>query len=175
MGLRPAALLHHHWLQGQRATIILAALTLLVLVLSVPGSLRDAYARGGIYLFSHAFLEDIPRRLSGPGRFRFVLQPLIALVLGIRNGLADARAGRPPFLYGVLFQRERRGELVKSGFETVANLLLMGILMDAVFQWVILGVSHPGAALVVGPVLIVLPYALARALANRLARLRQIG
>jgi hypothetical protein len=34
---------------------------------------------------------------------------------------------------------------------------------------VILGVSHPGAALVVGPVLIVAPYSLARA--NRLARL----
>jgi hypothetical protein len=34
----------------------------------------------------------------------------------------------------------------------------------------ILGVSHPGAALIVGPVLITTPYALARALANRAAR-----
>ena len=122
---------------------------------------------------ARAFFEDIPRRLSGPGRFCFVLQPLIAIVLGTRSGLADARAGRPPFLSGVLFQRGLRGELVRDGFETVVNLLLMGILMDAVFQWVILGVSHPGAALVVGPVLIILPYALARALANRLARLRK--
>jgi len=30
---------------------------------------------------------------------------------------------------------------------------------------------HPGAALVVGPILICLPYALSRALTNRLARL----
>ena len=59
---------------------------------------------------------------------------------------------------------------MRTGFETVVNLLLMGILLDAVFQWVILGVSHPGAALVVGPVLIVTPYAIARALSNRLAR-----
>jgi len=36
---------------------------------------------------------------------------------------------------------------------------------------VILGVSHPGAAMVVGPVLIVAPYSLARAFSNRLARL----
>ena len=78
----------------------------------------------------------------------------------------------PPYLYGVLFRRDLRGELVRTGFETVVNLLLMGILLDAVFQWVILGVSHPGAALVVGPVLIVGPYSLARALSNRLARLR---
>ena len=149
------------------ATVILACLTLLVLALSLPGSLRDAFDRGGIYLFSHAFLEDIPKRLTGPGRFRFVLQPLIATLLGIRSGLADARAGRPPYLYGVLFHRDLRSELVRTGFWVVVNLLLMGILLDAVFQWIILGVSHPGAALVVGPVLIVGPYSLARALEPR--------
>ncbi len=44
---------------------------------------------------------------------------------------------------------------------------MMGILLDAVSQWLILGVSHPGAALVVGPVLIAAPYAAARGLANR--------
>jgi hypothetical protein len=54
----------------------------------------------------------------------------------------------------------------------VANLMLMGILLDAVLQWVILGVSHPGAALVVGPVLIATPYVMARALANRVATSR---
>jgi hypothetical protein len=53
----------------------------------------------------------------------------------------------------------------------VANLLLMGILLDPVFQWVILGASYPGPALVVGPVLIATPYAVARALSNRVARL----
>jgi hypothetical protein len=160
---------------SRRATVILAGLTLLVLALSVPGSLRDAFDRGGIYLFSRAFFEDIPKRLAGPGRFRFVLQPLIATLLGIRNGLADARAGRPPYLYGVLFHRGLRGELLRTGFETVVNLMLMGILLDAVFQWVILGVSHPGAALVMGPVLIGGPYALARALSNRAAGLRGRG
>ena len=29
-------------------------------------ALRDAFDRGGIYLFSRAFLEDIPERLTGP-------------------------------------------------------------------------------------------------------------
>jgi hypothetical protein len=163
----------HGWLRARRGTIILAVVTLLVLVVSAPGALHRAYDTGGFYLFSRALLEDIPKRLAGPGRFRFVLQPLIAIVLGIRGGLADARAGRPPYLYGVLFHRHLRRELVGSGFQTVANLLLMGILMDSVFQWIILGASYPGAAFVVGPTLILLPYATARALANRLARLRR--
>jgi hypothetical protein len=155
---------------GKRMTMILAGLTLLVLALSLPGSLRDILNRGEIYLFSRAFIEDIPKRLTGPGRFRFVLQPAIAAILGILGGLADARAGRPPFMYGILFHRSLRGELVKSGFDTIVNLLLMGILLDAIFQWVILGVSHPGPALLVGPVLIVFPYTLARALSNRFSR-----
>jgi hypothetical protein len=159
-------------MKRRHATVILAGLTLLVLALSLPGSLRDAFDRGGIYLFSRAFLEDIPKRLAGPGRFRFVLQPVLAIILGIRSGLADARAGRPPYLYGVLMHRHLRRELVRTGFETIANLLFMGILLDAVFQWLILGVSHPGAALVVGPVLIGGPYAVARALSNRFARWR---
>ncbi len=50
---------------------------------------------------------------------------------------------------------------------TVANLVLAGILVDSVCQWLILGASYPGAALLVGPVLIAVPYAAARALANR--------
>jgi len=46
-------------------------------------------------------------------------------------------------------------------------VLLVGILLDSVSQWLILGASYFGAALVVGPVLIAVPYAVARALANR--------
>jgi len=157
------------FMKKRRTTIILAAVTLLLLLLSLPGSLRDAYNRGGIYLFSNEFLEDIPKRLTGPGRFRFLMQPLMAITLGVLNGLTDARAGRPPYLYGLLFHRNLRGGLAKSGFSTMANLLLMGISLDVIFQWVILGVAHPGPALIIGPVLIVGPYTIARALSNRMA------
>ena len=154
-------------------TWVLGGLTLLVLLVSVPGSLRDAFDRGGFYLFSRAFLEDLPKRLTGPGRFRFLLQPLVAIVLGIRSGVADARAGRTPYLMRLLTERERRGELAREGLAALANLLLMGILLDSVFQWMILGISYPGPALVVGPVLIATPYAVARALANRAASARR--
>lgn len=48
----------------------------------------------------------------------------------------------------------------------------MGVLLDSILQWFILGASYPGAALVVGPLLIAASYPVARALANRVARLR---
>jgi hypothetical protein len=158
--------------RARRLTLGLAVLTLLVLLLSVPGSLREAFERGGFYLFSRAFVEDLPKRLMGPGRFRFILQPLVATILGIRSGRVDARAGRPPYLLGLVTDHEHRRELMRDGLGSIANLLLMGILLDSVFQWVILGQSYLGAALVVGPVLITTPYAVARALSNRVARVR---
>ena len=41
----------------RRLTLVLAVLTVLALSLSVPGSLRAAWERGGFYLFSREFLE----------------------------------------------------------------------------------------------------------------------
>jgi hypothetical protein len=154
-------------------TLILGGITLFVLALSAPSSLREAYHRGGFYLFSQDFIEDIPKRLTGPGRFRFILQPLTATILGVRSGLADFRTGGPPYIFGILFNRQLRPELLKSALQSILNLLLLGILLDSVFQWVILGSSYPGAALVVGPVLIATPYGIARAVTNRCARLRK--
>ena len=100
------------------------------------------------------------------------MQPAVAILLGIRDGRGDARAGRPPYLLALVTHGDQRRALVRSAMAAVVNLVLMGILLDSVFQWVILGRSHPGAALVVGPVLVATPYAVARALANRAARLR---
>jgi hypothetical protein len=158
-------------MRGRRLTWALAGLTLAVLVAAAPGALRDAWERGGIYLFSGEFLEDLPRRLTGPGRLRFIFQPLVAILLGVRAGRADARAGRPPFILAVLAHAQHRRQMLAETARALANILLVGILLDAVSQWLILGVTHPGAAIVVGPVLIGLPYAVARALSNRLARL----
>jgi hypothetical protein len=153
----------------ERVTLVLAALTVLVLALSVPGSLRAAWERGGLYIFSREFLVDLPKRLFGPGRFRFLLQPAMAVALGVAAGRADARAGRAPYLYALLLGSENRRNLARSALRDVVILLLVGILLDSVCQWLILGASYPGAALVVGPVLIAVPYAAARALANRIS------
>ena len=152
-----------------RVTLVLAALTVFVLALSVPGSLRELWERGGFYIFSREFLEDLPKRLFGPGRFRFLLQPAVAVALGVAAGRADARAGRAPYLYALLLGSEDRGRLARSAFRDLANVLLVGILLDSVSQWLILGASYFGAALVVGPVLIAVPYVVARVLANRAA------
>ncbi len=152
---------------SRRLTLTLAVLTALLLLYSIPTALRDAYERGGIYLFTQEFVDDIPRRLAGPGRMRFLVQPTVALVLGVLAGRRDSRAGRPPFLLALILGRGSRLELLRSATRDTVNLVLMGVLLDALSQWLILGMIHPGVALVVGPVLISGPYVVARAIANR--------
>jgi hypothetical protein len=156
-----------------RSTISTAVtiVAMLILVAAIPSAVRDTLETGRVYLFSRQFLDELPQRFTGPGRIRFVLQPLIAILLGCRSGLDDARAGRAAYLYGLILGGEDRNVMLRSGLTVVRDLIAIGIVLDAVAQLLIYGQVHPGAAAVIGPVLICIPYALARALTNRLARL----
>jgi hypothetical protein len=153
-----------------RRETIVTALALLVIAAAIPSAIVDTIETGRVYLFSWQFLEELPRRFTGPGRFRFILQPVLAILLGMRGGLADAKAGNPPYLFGLLFDSGRRRELLRSGVAAISTLLAVGIILDVVFQLVIYRAVHPGAALLVGPILICVPYALSRALTTRLVR-----
>jgi hypothetical protein len=153
-----------------RRETLVTALTILVIAAALVPAIVDTIETGRVYLFSRQFLEDLPARFTGRGRLRFILQPTIAILLGVRGGLADARAGNPPYLLGLLSAGGRRRELLRSGMAAIRNLLAAGILLDLVFQLVLYRSVHPGAALVIGPILICAPYALSRAVTNRVAR-----
>ena len=149
---------------------LLTAFVIVMVLASLPGAFQETLETGRVYLFSRQFLEDLPRRFTGPGRFRFILQPLLAIVFGVYGGLADAKEGHSPYIFALLFHAQKRRQLLRSGFEAVGPLLAMGILLDAVAQLLIYRRIHPGAALLIGPVLICTPYACSRGLTARLAR-----
>jgi len=153
-----------------RRETILTALAVIVIAATIPFAIVDTLETGRVYIFSRQFLEELPRRFTGAGRFRFILQPLLAILLGVRGGLADAKAGKPPYLFGLLFAAGQRRELLRSGGAAVSGLLAMGIILDVVFQVVLYRSAHPAVALIVGPILVCTPYALSRALTTRLAR-----
>jgi hypothetical protein len=153
-----------------RRDMIVPVLALLMIAATLPFAIVDTIQTGRVHLFSRQFLDELPQRFTGPGRFRFILQPMIAIALGIRGGLADAKAGNPPYLFGLLFAAGRRRELLRSGAAAIRNLVAMGIILDLVFQLVLYRSVHPGAALLIGPILICLPYTFSRALTARMAR-----
>jgi len=152
---------------------VVLALLILVFLAAVPSSLRYAYQHGGFYLFSTAFLRDLPKRLTGPGRLRFIFQPVVAIFLGIRAGASDARAGRPPYILGLLTDGQHRTQMLRDSFAQLFTVIAVAILLDAISQFFILRQIFPGAAIVVGPVLIAIPYSLSRALSNRWRRAKQ--
>jgi hypothetical protein len=153
--------------------IAVTILAVLIVAAALPSAVRDTFETGRVYLFSRQFLDELPQRLTGPGRLRFVLQPLMAMYLGWRSGLADVRAGRPAYLQGLVTGSADRKALLRSGLAVVRDLMAVGIVLDAVAQWLIYGQVHPGAAVVIGPVLICIPYAVSRGLTHRIVRLMQ--
>jgi hypothetical protein len=152
-----------------RRDAFVPVITTLVILVALAPAIVDTVETGRVYLFSRQFLDELPRRFTGPGRIRFLLQPAIATLLGVRGGLADAREGGRPYLHGLLLGSANRRELLRSGLAAIRNLLAMGIILDLVFQLILYRSVHPGAALVLGPILICLPYAISRALTNRVA------
>jgi hypothetical protein len=59
---------------------------------------------------------------------------------------------------------------LRSAVAAIRNLLAAAIVLDIVFQLILYHSVHPGAALVIGPILICIPYAVSRALTTSLAR-----
>ena len=121
-------------------------------------------------LFPLSFTEGLDARMSGPGKFRFILQPVMSVGLGIRDGIADAKRGNPPYFIRVLFKGENKLAALKSGLKKAAIPLSLGVVLDFVFQWLIFHFLYVIPALLAGTLLVALPYAVARGLSNRVAR-----
>lgn len=152
---------------------ILLIITVFLLAATIPSVIKEWTKTGNIYLFSKLFWDDVVSRFIGPGRFRFVIQPTVAILLGIIGGKRDATAGRPPFFWRILYREAGWKETMKDGFDTISIMLIIGILADIVFQYILFGMVHIGPALLLGPILITIPYALARGTSNRIFCKRQ--
>jgi hypothetical protein len=122
----------------------------------------------------HHFLrvfEHFLARLDGPLHFRFIFQPLMAVIFAIRDGRKDARGGLAPFR--LFTEPARRREVLLSSWQSVWKVFLIGLLLDAVYQYLELRWFYPGEALLVALILAVLPYFLLRGTVNQLARRKQ--
>jgi hypothetical protein len=79
-----------------RREAIVMALALLVIAAAIPAAILDTIQTGRVYLFSRQFLEELPQRFTGPGRLRFIFQPVLAILLGVRGAsLTPGRETRP--------------------------------------------------------------------------------
>jgi hypothetical protein len=114
--------------------------------------------------------NDLIGRIGGPMSFRLVLQPAMALIFAIRDGLKDAREGRPAYFYSLFTEPENRRSRLREGFKAVARVFVFAIVMDMIYQVTVLRWFYPLQALIVAFVLAFLPYILLRGPVNRIAR-----
>jgi hypothetical protein len=103
-------------------------------------------------------------------KFRLVMQPAMALFLAIRDGLKDAREGRPAYFWALFSDREDRWAMLKDGWKAVGKVFILAMVLDAIYQIIELRWFYPGQTALVAIILAIMPYLLFRGPVNRIAR-----
>ncbi len=112
-------------------------------------------------------------RPSGPMTFRFVLQPAMAAIAALRDGIKDARLGRRPYLWAILTGvrgPEGRSGRLWEGILATARILILGVIMDVIYQLVVLKTFYPAESAIIAVLLAFVPYVLLRGPFGRVAR-----
>jgi hypothetical protein len=150
-----------------KTKVLLAQFTmLLVIALIIGGALSDDFSAE----VRQRIWQNVLDRPGGPMAFRFIIQPVMATIAAFRDGVRDGRTGRSPYLWTILTNRsDRRGRL-GEGLISTAQIILVGLVMDTVYQVTVLKAFYPGEAAIVALSLAFLPYLLLRGPIARITR-----
>jgi hypothetical protein len=107
-------------------------------------------------------------------KFRLVLQPCVAAFFAIRSGLADARAGRPPYFWTLVTDPAQRAYMIKDGWKSVGKVFMLALVLDVVYQIIVSRFVYPGETIIVAFVLAIVPYLILRGLVTRLVRTKSL-
>jgi hypothetical protein len=150
-----------------KSQVFLARLVVGLIVAFVVGGLAwygfSAEVRARIW---HNLFE----RPDGPMVFRFFLQPAMAALAAWRDGIADARTGRSPFFVGALTDPTQRTARLNEALVATARIILLGLVMDAIYQAIEFKTFHPAEAVIIALALAFVPYVVLRGLIARAAR-----
>jgi hypothetical protein len=114
------------------------------------------------------FFDDMIARVSGPMKFRLLLQPVMASIFAILAGLKDAKAGNPPYFWALFTQPAHRTKMLKDGWKSVGKVFVLAMVLDIIYQLIVNGWVYPGEVIIVGIILAILPYLLLRGLVTRI-------
>jgi hypothetical protein len=117
--------------------------------------------------------ERVIARMDGPLHFRLIVQPLMASLFAVLDGIKDAKQGNPPYLWTMLSEPEQRKDLLKQGWKRVNKIYILALVLDVIYQIKVSSWVYPGETLFVIFVLAVLPYLLLRGPISRLLRLHR--
>jgi len=110
--------------------------------------------------------QDIVGRLHGPMQFRLIMQPTMACIVAVKDGMKDARNGSPPYFWALISEPENRKQFFKSGWKSVGKTFILGLVMDTIYQIWQLKAFYPFEAILVAILLAIIPYLLVRGPVN---------
>jgi hypothetical protein len=148
----------------------LGLMSKLVIVLAIVLIAAGALWHGITAAAWHRFLHDLLERPDGPMRFRFILQPLMAVIAASRDGVQDARLGRSPHFWAIAFKPQERTTRLREGLNATARIIILGLVMDVIYQIIVLKTFYPVEALIIALLLGFIPYLLIRGPVTRVAR-----
>ena len=119
--------------------------------------------------------HDLLERPSHLFRFRFILQPVMAGIAALHDGIADARRGRTPYFWALVTRSSRLLGRLEEGVISTDRVLLLGLVMDTIYQLIVLKTFYPAEAAIVAIVLAFVPYLLLRGPITRFALYRRAG
>ena len=118
------------------------------------------------------YWHEVIERAEGPMKIRLILQPITAALFAIRSGRRDAREGRTPYIWALVWESANRRKRFLEGWRDVSRVFLLAIGIDLIYQAVVLHAFRPGEAVFLGIVLAIVPYLIFREVVNRLLRRR---
>jgi hypothetical protein len=121
--------------------------------------------------FWSSYWNDFIARFDGPLHFRLFVQPVMATLLAVRDGIQDAREGRSAYLWSVITKPAQRRYLLESGWKRIVGIFALAYALDVVYQFIVWHTMKPLQALLTAVVLAMIPYALLRGPARRIARI----
>ena len=119
----------------------------------------------------HRFVENFFGRFDGPLHFRMIVQPLMATIFAVIDGIKDAKTGKPAYFWTIFSNGDARRELLKSGWKHVGKIFILAIVLDVVYQLKVFHRIYPVEMLITAFILAIVPYILLRGPVNRIARL----
>jgi hypothetical protein len=141
--------------------VVIVCIGLLVLGAALHGFSLEVHQR---------FWGDIIARVGGPMTFRFILQPTMALIAALHDGIRDAREGHKSFFWSRWTDPTQTTGRLREGLMSIARVIALGIGMDVVYQLRELKTFYPGEAAVMAILLAVIPYFIFRWIIEIIAR-----
>ncbi len=154
----------------ERVSKVKIRLARLVLLLMVAFIILGVAMHGLSVSVLERIWQNLLDRPSGPMAFRIVLQPVMASIAALADGVNDAKTGRNPYLWTVLTNPLKRSSRLQDGLVSTTRIIFLGLGMDLIYQYLVFDTFHPAEAVIIAGLLCFLPYLLLRGPITRIGR-----